>query len=428
MGNNVFQSPFNITAAAINGALANSGLSLPAGAAGAPSLNFGAPLTGFYSSSAARIDVAINGQNRMRLTSDLSLGSSGAVLWSSGTSVGAADVSLSREAAGVLALNGGVSPQAFRLYNTYTDSSNYERGCLRWNANVLELGPEAAGTGSTRAVRIGSGATAIGLEDAANPGGASVGAYRNGTSGTTQFAVGGTGLTSTSLLHTRLMPSINQASGSYTILDINPTETAVGAGPHYLVRGRLGAGADVFNVQRDGTILAGALVRLAGTTSSFSAIKRNGVNVEARLADDSGYTDFFANSLVTTSNTIFFSAGGHLNMPSDGVLKLGNTASTSFDRLQFGGTTSGFPAIKKHASGGIFQFRKADDSAFTDVELGYVRFSAVTVAGLGSASGAGAGTVRYVTDATATTPRSVAAGGGSNKVMVWSDGTNWLIF
>jgi len=32
-----------------------------------------------------------------------------------------------------------------------------------------------------------------------------------------------------------------------------------------------------------------------------------------------------------------------------------------------------------------------------------------------------------VTDATSTTPRSTAAGGGSNKCVVWSDGTNWLI-
>lgn len=35
--------------------------------------------------------------------------------------------------------------------------------------------------------------------------------------------------------------------------------------------------------------------------------------------------------------------------------------------------------------------------------------------------------VAFVTDATATTPRSTVAGGGANKVMVMSDGTNWLI-
>lgn len=33
----------------------------------------------------------------------------------------------------------------------------------------------------------------------------------------------------------------------------------------------------------------------------------------------------------------------------------------------------------------------------------------------------------YVTDASATTFASTVAGGGANKVPVWSDGTNWII-
>lgn len=33
----------------------------------------------------------------------------------------------------------------------------------------------------------------------------------------------------------------------------------------------------------------------------------------------------------------------------------------------------------------------------------------------------------FVTDATATTFASTVAGGGANKVPVWSDGTNWII-
>ena len=44
--------------------------------------------------------------------------------------------------------------QTFRIYNTFTDSSNYERGFFRWNTNVLELGTEVAGTGTARNVRI----------------------------------------------------------------------------------------------------------------------------------------------------------------------------------------------------------------------------------------------------------------------------------
>lgn len=50
-----------------------------------------------------------------------------------------------------------------------------------------------------------------------------------------------------------------------------------------------------------------------------------------------------------------------------------------------------------------------------------------TVAGLPSASTSGAGARAYVTDANATTFGSVVAAGGSNKVPVYSNGTNWLI-
>jgi len=50
-----------------------------------------------------------------------------------------------------------------------------------------------------------------------------------------------------------------------------------------------------------------------------------------------------------------------------------------------------------------------------------------TVATLPSAATAGAGARRFVTDATATTFASTVAGGGANKVPVYSDGTNWKI-
>ena len=50
-----------------------------------------------------------------------------------------------------------------------------------------------------------------------------------------------------------------------------------------------------------------------------------------------------------------------------------------------------------------------------------------TVASLPAAGTAGAGAIAYVTDATATTARSIVAGGGANAVLVMSNGTNWLI-
>ena len=56
-----------------------------------------------------------------------------------------------------------------------------------------------------------------------------------------------------------------------------------------------------------------------------------------------------------------------------------------------------------------------------------VKSGSYAVASLPSAATAGAGARAFVTDANATTFLSVVAGGGSNKVPVVSDGTNWLI-
>ena len=70
------------------------------------------------------------------------------------------DTYMYRDAANTLALRNGTAAQTFRLYNTYTDASNYERGFLRWNSNTLEIGTEAGGTGSARGVNLLVGSNA----------------------------------------------------------------------------------------------------------------------------------------------------------------------------------------------------------------------------------------------------------------------------
>ena len=73
---------------------------------------------------------------------------------SSNSALGTIDLSLFRDAAGTLAQRNGTNAQTFRVYNTFTDASNYERGFLRWSSDVFEVGPEAAGTGTARPMRI----------------------------------------------------------------------------------------------------------------------------------------------------------------------------------------------------------------------------------------------------------------------------------
>lgn len=77
-------------------------------------------------------------------------------------------VRLYRDANHTLAQRNGTNAQTFRLYNTYTDASNYERGFMRWNSNVLEIGTEAAGTGTIREISLTGNAKGIRISPATN--------------------------------------------------------------------------------------------------------------------------------------------------------------------------------------------------------------------------------------------------------------------
>jgi hypothetical protein len=110
--------------------------------------------------------------------------------------------------------------------------------------------------------------------------------------------------------------------------------------------------------------------------------------------------------------------------PSDGVITLVNWAITDFSRLQFGGTTSSFPALKRSSTS--LQVRLADDSDFASMAAAVVAYKAYTVATLPAAA-SNEGAIAYVNDANASTRLATVAGGGSTKVMVFSDGANWLI-
>lgn len=58
------------------------------------------------------------------------------------------------EAADTLAQRRTTNAQTFRIYNTFTDASNYERGKIEWASNVLRIGTEKAGTGTARALEF----------------------------------------------------------------------------------------------------------------------------------------------------------------------------------------------------------------------------------------------------------------------------------
>lgn len=68
----------------------------------------------------------------------------------------------------------------------------------------------------------------------------------------------------------------------------------------------------------------------------------------------------------SASGWLYWNGKSVLSSPSDGVITVTNQAITDFTRLQFGGTTSSFPALKRSTT--TLQVRLADDSAFTAIQ------------------------------------------------------------
>ena len=81
------------------------------------------------------------------------------------------DTLLARDAAGIFAQRRGANAQTYRLYNTYTDASNYERLSTTWTSNVCYTKPENAGTGAARLYVPVTGSTTVASLPAASTAG-----------------------------------------------------------------------------------------------------------------------------------------------------------------------------------------------------------------------------------------------------------------
>lgn len=96
---------------------------------------------------------------------------------------------------------------------------------------------------------------------------------------------------------------------------------------------------------------------IKGGTSQFSVNKNGGVSCLGQILT--------ANSIVAgAAYTYSWNGRSVMASPNDGVIKLVDWAGTSFNRLQLGGTTSSFPALKR--SSATLQARLADDSDYAE--------------------------------------------------------------
>jgi len=199
--------------------------------------------TFFGAANGARFQVASADIFGLRGGTGLNIAQSRSLGWSSNASdsAEAPDVVLARDAANTLAQRNGTNAQTFRVYNTFTSSTNHERGTFGWASNVLQIGTEKATPGVARALEIV-------------------------TDGFARLTFG-TGNTIT----TRAALTFAFASGASASATLLATADGV-------LRLSNNAGTGFGRIQ------------LGGETSSFPSLKRNASEVQARLADDSGFT------------------------------------------------------------------------------------------------------------------------------------------
>jgi hypothetical protein len=209
-------------------------------------------------------------------SSEIRMRFDGTLSWSSGTpSVNDPDLLLNRDAANTLALRNGTNAQAFRVYNTFTSATDFERGNIFWDSNVLKIGTEKAGTGTARALEFQ-------------------------TDGTTKFTIrtgSETSLWGSSSGSSSTQYRVSNNSGDFYFAIDNSIGGTFSAGNYSRVLYSSGAYPLVFftNGVERGSFTSDGLFALAGKTSSFPALKRSSAILQARLADDSGYTTIDAN-------------------------------------------------------------------------------------------------------------------------------------
>jgi len=161
-------------------------------------------------------------------------------------------------------------------------------------------------------------------------------------------------------------------STSGTALGMNLTSGFVGN----FIDFRVAGAATTFRVTAAGVVTTGGTIASGGNVSGSSFIAGSNYSI--------------------TSKSVLSSA-------SDGIWNMSNNAGTDFSRLQFGGTTSSFPALKRSST--TIAVRLADDSADAPLTASTLSASGASISS-GTASTTQGSLVLHNTTANSTTIKS----------------------
>lgn len=120
----------------------------------------GSTIYGASSNTASGVSVGTP-VNSIQFNSGGNFAGSSGLTWSNSTLAISGQVNISgsllaSDAVNVLAQRNSTNAQALRIYNTFTNSSNYERGIFDWagSPGVLQIGTQHAGTGTAKNIQI----------------------------------------------------------------------------------------------------------------------------------------------------------------------------------------------------------------------------------------------------------------------------------
>lgn len=161
-----------------------------------------------------------------------------------------------------------------------------------------------------------------------------------------------------------------------------------GVGPlQFAISKTAAAPTNIFNIATSGHLL--------WNTDNTYDIGASGANRPRVLYVGTGIevpTYLRANALICSDGST--TSRVRITSDSDGVLKLQDNAASNFSRLQFGGTTSSFPALKRSAAG--IDVRLADDSAYAALTSGNHTLAAAALLSITSGTNQRAGNATLV--------------------------------
>ena len=163
------------------------------------------------------------------------------------------------------------------------------------------------------------------------------------------------------------------------------------AGSNFTIKGSAGTGTG-----------AGGNIVFQVAPAGGSGTSQNSFVTVVMLNGNTLLTTLGGSLQIPNASTLQTTSRGDIAFPADGIVTLRNNASNDFSRLQFGGTTSSFPSLKRSTT--TLEARLADDSGYAATQTLYDRFgsgspeSAVTapVGAVYHRTDGGAGTSFYV--------------------------------